>query len=161
MEEPGVKATAQRSIENVEVLKELLNQEVAVSDYFQVTQERVSRFAEVTEDRQWIHVDPERAKSSSPFRQTVAHGFLTLSLLPQFLSSTVRVGGIRMAINCGLNYARFPGPVRTGSNVRARFTLKDWQQGSGYVQVAWLVTMECQGLMVPSCVAEWVVRYYV
>ena len=160
MVETGASGAAQRVIENVETLRELLNQEVAVSDYFQVTQERVNRFSEVTEDRQWIHVDPERAKASSPFRQTVAHGFLTLSLLPRFLSSTVRVRGIRMAINYGLNYARFPGPVRTGSNVRARFTLKDWQQGSGYVQVAWLVTMECQAQMVPSCVAEWVVRYY-
>lgn len=160
MEETGTKGAPQRIIENVGSLKELLNQEVAVSDYFLVTQERVNQFGEVTEDRQWIHVDPERAKASSPFRQTVAHGFLTLSLLPQFLASTVRLGGIRMAVNCGLNYARFPGPVRTGSNVRARFTLKDWQQGTGYVQVAWLVTIECQGLMVPSCVAEWIVRYY-
>ncbi|MEJ2009613.1 MAG: MaoC family dehydratase [Acidobacteriota bacterium] len=159
-EEIGTNGTTQRVIESVEALKELLNQEIAVSEYFHVTQERINQFAEVTEDRQWIHVDPERAEASSPFRKTVAHGFLTLSLLPQFLASAVRVRGVRLAINYGLNYVRFPAPVRTGSNVRARFTLKDWKQGAGYVQIAWLVTVECQGLMVPSCVAEWVVRYY-
>lgn len=160
MEESRAHAAVPRVIESAAALKELLNQEVAVSDYFEVTQERINQFAEATEDRQWIHTDPARAKASSPFRQTIAHGFLTLSLIPRFLAATIQVRGIRLAINYGLNYVRFPAPVRAGAKLRARFTLKDWQQAAGYVQAAWLVTLECEGAMVPSCVAEWVVRYY-
>jgi len=160
VEEIRTPSATPRVIESPAALQELLNQEVAVSDYFEVEQERINQFAEATEDRQWIHTDPVRAKTSSPFRQTIAHGFLTLSLVSRFLSATIQVRGIRLAINCGLNYVRFPAPVRAGAKLRARFTLKDWQQSAGYVQAVWLVTLECQGMMIPSCVAEWVVRYY-
>jgi acyl dehydratase len=149
-------------IENITKLGELVGQEVATSDWFEVTQERINQFAEATEDRQWIHVDPERAARESPFKQTIAHGFLTLSMLSELMKLAISVGGLRMALNYGLNRVRFVAPVPAGSRIRGRFTLAELEQLKGGVQATWNVTVEREGGGdKPSCVAEWLVRYYV
>src|SRR5882724_3107430 len=112
-------------IENLDGLKKLVGQELGTTDWFEVTQDRIRRFAEVTEDRQWIHIDGERAIHESPYETAIAHGFLTLSLLSYWVQQVVRIqGGVAMAVNYGLNRVRFPSPVRAGSRIRARFTLQ-------------------------------------
>lgn len=111
-------------VETADALKDLVGREIAVTDWLPVTQDRIQQFAEATEDRQWIHVDRERAQRESPYGTTIAHGFLTLSLLSQFMKEAIRIqNGVRMGINYGLNRVRFPAPVRADSKVRARFTL--------------------------------------
>ncbi|HKS28714.1 MAG TPA: MaoC family dehydratase [Pyrinomonadaceae bacterium] len=149
-------------IENISELRERVGQEVAASDWFEVTQERINLFAEATDDRQWIHIDPERARRESPFKTTIAHGFLTLSLLSELMKRAIEVGGLRMAINYGLNRVRFVSPVPAGSRIRARFTLSEVEEISGGLQATWQVTVEREGGSdKPCCVAEWLVRYYV
>ena len=149
-------------IESVNGLKELVGREVGVSEWVEVSQARVDRFAEATEDRQWIHTDPERAARESPFRVTIAHGFLTLSLLSEMGRTAVAVGGVRMGINYGLNRVRFVAPVPAGSRVRGRFTLAAVEEIKGGAQATWGVTVEREGGGErPCCVAEWLVRYYV
>ena len=111
-------------VENLQSLKDSVGREIAVTDWFMMTQERIRQFAEATEDRQWIHVDRERAEKESPYKTTIAHGFLTLSLLSYFMKQALEIrGGMRMGINYGLNRVRFPSPVRTGSRIRARVRL--------------------------------------
>jgi acyl dehydratase len=149
-------------IESVAGLREQVGREVAVSDWLEVSQERVNQFAEATEDRQWIHTDPERAARESPFRQTIAHGFLTLSLLSELGKMAMSVGGVRMGINYGLNRVRFVAPVPAGGRIRARFTLSELEEIKGGAQATWGVTVEREGGGdKPCCVAEWLVRYYV
>lgn len=135
-------------------------QDVATSDWVHMTQERVGRFADATSDHQWIHVDAERARSG-PFGTTIAHGFLTLSLLPHFLETALRVEGLRMVVNYGLNKVRFTAPVPVGSRIRAHLYLLTVQnlEGDG-LQLCWRVTMELEGAPKPACVAEALVRYY-
>ncbi|HEY7547120.1 MAG TPA: MaoC family dehydratase [Blastocatellia bacterium] len=148
-------------IEGIEELKKLVGQEIGTSDWIEVTQSRIDEFADATGDHQWIHVDVERAKTTSPFGNTIAHGFLTLSLLPLLASQTVKVeGNFKMGINYGLNRLRFPSPVVAGSHLRARFTLQSVEDISGGHQIVWAVTVEVEGAQKPSLVAEWVVRYY-
>src|SRR5437867_12979436 len=111
-------------IESIAQLADYVGREVAVSDWLEVTQERINQFAEATEDRQWIHVDPERATRESPYHATIAHGFLTLSLISRLMKDAIRIGsGIRLAVNYGLNRVRFPCPVHAGSRIRGRFSL--------------------------------------
>jgi len=148
-------------IESVTKLNEHAGQEIATSDWLEVTQERINQFAEATDDRQWIHVDPERAARESPFKQPIAHGFLTLSLLSELMRLAVSVGGVRMGINYGLNRVRFVAPVPAGSRIRGRFTLSGLEEIKGGVQATWNVTVEREGGDKPCCVAEWLVRYYV
>ncbi len=148
-------------IESVAKLNEYVGQEVATSDWFEVTQDRINQFAEATLDRQWIHVDPERAARESPFKQPIAHGFLTLSLLSELMRLAVSVGGVRMGINYGLNRVRFIAPVPAGSRIRGRFTLSELEEIKGGVQATWSVTIEREGGDKPCCAAEWLVRYYV
>jgi acyl dehydratase len=148
-------------IESVAGLSEHVGQEVAVSDWLEVSQERINLFAEATEDRQWIHTDPERAARESPFKQTIAHGFLTLSLLSELGKLAMSVGGVRMGINYGLNRVRFVSPVPAGSRIHGRFTLATVEEIKGGVQATWSVTVEREGGEKPSCVAEWLVRYYI
>lgn len=148
-------------IENITQLGERIGQEVAASDWFEVTQERINLFAEATEDRQWIHVDPERAARESPFKQPIAHGFLTLSLLSELMKLAISVGGLKMGINYGLNRVRFVAPVPAGGRIRGRFTLAELEEIKGGVQATWNVTVEREGGDKPCCVAEWLVRYYV
>jgi acyl dehydratase len=150
-----------RVIEGIEELKSLAGQEVSVSDWFEVTQSRIDDFADATEDHQWIHVDVERAKTDSPFHSTIAHGFLTLSLLPHLAAQALKVqGDFKMGINYGLNRLRFVSPVTAGSRVRARFTLQSVDDVPGGNQITWLVTCETEGGPKPALVAEWLVRYY-
>jgi acyl dehydratase len=148
-------------IDSPDSLKALIGREIAVSDWFVISQERVQTFAEATEDRQWIHLDRERAEKESPFGTTIAHGFLTLSLISYLMKQGLEIeSGIRHAINYGLNRVRFPSPVRAGSKIRARFTLLSMKDIGDGVEPVFSVTVECEGSDKPCCVAEWVVRYY-
>ena len=151
-----------RIIEGIEQLKSLIGQEVGASDWFEVTQTRINDFADATEDHQWIHIDVERAKTDSPFHSTIAHGFLSLSLLPYLVSHAIKVqGDFKMGINYGLNRLRFVSPVPAGSRVRARLTLQAVEDVTGGHQITWSVTCEIEGGQKPALVAEWLVRYYV
>ncbi|MES2939891.1 MAG: MaoC family dehydratase [Pseudomonadota bacterium] len=149
-----------KTIESLADVAALVGQEVAVTDWVTVTQEQVNRFAEATGDHQWIHVDAARA-AAGPFGTTIAHGFLTLSLLPRFFESAMEIRGSRMGINYGLNKVRFPAPVPVGSRLRARFRLLacDPVDNNG-VQMTWEVTMEREGGTKPVCVAESLIRRY-
>jgi len=149
---------AQVVVSSIGQLKDLVGTEVAVTDWFAVTQERIREFAEATEDPQWIHVDEERAAKESPYGRTVAHGFLTLALLPHFLRQALEIEGARMGINYGLNRVRFTGPVPSGSRVRARFRLAACDEITGGVQTTWEVTVEREGEAKPVLVAEWLTR---
>jgi acyl dehydratase len=150
-----------RIIEGIEDLKTLVGQEVGASEWFEVTQSRINEFADATEDHQWIHIDVERARTESPFHSTIAHGFLTLSLLPHLVSQAVKVqGDFKMGINYGLNRLRFVSPVPAGSRVRARLTLQSVEDVPGGNQITWSVTCETEGGQKPALVAEWLVRYY-
>ncbi|WP_175821371.1 MaoC family dehydratase [Burkholderia sp. BCC0419] len=149
------------AIDTLDALPAYVGREVAVSPWFPILQDRVTRFAEVTEDNQWIHVDPERARRESPYGTTVAHGYLTLSLLPCLASGCIRVGGVRMGVNYGLNRVRFVSPVRVGDSIRARFTLRAADPVPGGMQVVWHAVVEVGGSDKPACVAEMVSRRYV
>lgn len=146
-------------IRDLKHLREMVGREIAASDWLEVTQERINLFAEATEDRQWIHTDPERARKQSPYGTTIAHGFLTLSLLSP-MAAAVRVPGIRMAINYGLDRLRFPSPVPVGSRIRARFKLRALEDVAGAVKATWTATVERQGGDKPCCVADWLILYY-
>ena len=148
-------------VESVGKLTEFVGREVALSEWVEVSQERIDAFAGATEDRQWIHTDPERAARESPFRGTIAHGFLTLSLLSELGRTAMKVGGVRMGINYGLTRVRFVAPVPAGSRIRGRFTLAALEEIRGGAQATWEVSVEREGGDKPCCVAEWLVRYYV
>jgi acyl dehydratase len=139
-------------------LGRLVGKEVAVTDWFTVSQERIDAFARATEDHQWIHVDRRRAADESPYGTTVAHGFLSLSLLPYLLGQAVEIQGTRLGINYGLNRVRFTGPVPAGSRVRARFRLAAVEDIAKGVQTTWGVTVEREGEAKPVLVAEWITR---
>jgi len=145
---------------NLEELAAKVGQEVVVSDWLEVTQERIDQFADATGDHQWIHVDVERARRESPFGTTIAHGFLTLSLLSHFLNNSLEFGNSKMGVNYGCNRLRFTAPVKVGSRLRARLKLKEFQRIEGGVQMIWDVAMECEGQEKPVLVAEWVGRRY-
>jgi len=145
---------------NLDELAAKVGQEVVVSDWLEVTQERINQFADATGDYQWIHVDVERARRESPFGTTIAHGFLTLSLLSHFLNNSLEFGNSKMGVNYGCNRLRFTAPVKSGSRLRARFKLKEFQRIEGGVQMIWDVAMECEGQQKPVLVAEWVGRRY-
>jgi acyl dehydratase len=149
-----------REIASLAELKALVGQEVAVSDWVQISQERVNQFAEATGDYQWIHLDVERCKRESPFGAPIAHGYLTLSLLPMLMQNSVRMSDVRMGVNYGLNKVRFPAPVPVGSKVRSRTTLLSVEDIEGGAQVTWLVTVEREGGDKPVCVAEAISRRY-
>jgi len=147
-------------VETVQSLKERIGEELALTDWITVTQERIDRFAEATDDRQWIHVDHDRAQRESPYGTTIAHGFLTLSLLSYLIGQAVEVRGVRMAVNYGLNRVRFPSPVRAGSQVRARVSLQSLKETPEVVDATFLISVEGRVLDKPCCMAEWIVRYY-
>jgi acyl dehydratase len=146
--------------DSLAALPPLVGQELAVSDWITVTQQQIDLFADATGDHQWIHVDPERAKSG-PFGGTIAHGFLTLSLLPRMVESALDIRNLRMSVNYGLNRVRFPSPVPAGSRLRARIKLLECEPlpGDG-MQIVWQVTVEREGSDKPACVAESVTRRY-
>jgi acyl dehydratase len=137
----------------------LIGAEVGVSDWLEVSQERVNLFADATGDHQWIHIDPVRA-AEGPFGQTIAHGYLTLSLLPVLLATVIRVQGVGMGVNYGTNKVRFTSPVLVGSQIRAGATLASVEEITGGAQVALDVTVEMKDAAKPSCVAQVVYRYY-
>ena len=145
---------------SIRELKDRVGQEVAVSPWVEVSQQRIDTFAKAIEDFQWIHVDPARAKDS-PFGGTIAHGFLTLSLLSRLSEMTFSFSDRRMGVNYGLNRVRFTSPVPSGSRVRARFTLSKYEplEGNG-VQVTWNTVVEIEGAEKPALVAEWIGRHY-
>jgi acyl dehydratase len=149
-------------LDSLDALKGLVGQEIAVTDWFNVTQERIQQFADATLDHQWIHVDVERACRESPFKAPIAHGFLTLSLLPHFMHEALEIKqGIRLGVNYGLNRVRFVSPVRAGSNIRARIVLQSLKEVPPIgVEAVFNATVEVEGGDKPCCVAEWVVRYY-
>ncbi|ODT34649.1 MAG: dehydratase [Lautropia sp. SCN 70-15] len=149
-----------RVFEKLADLKALVGEELATSDWFPITQERIDTFAEATGDHQWIHVDPERA-AQGPFGKTIAHGFLTLSMLPLFLESSVDIRDVKMGVNYGLNRVRFTSPVPVGSELRARIRLKAFDElPDGGVQMTPEVTIERKGSDKPVCVAETIARRY-
>jgi acyl dehydratase len=139
----------------------LVGREVATSDWLVVTQDRINAFADATGDHQWIHVDAERARAETPFGTTIAHGFLTLSLLSALMRDAVTVDGPRMTLNYGLNRVRFVSPVPSGSRIRARIALARIDDLGDSIQATWSVTIEREGGDKPALVAEWIVRYYV
>jgi len=148
-----------RSFERLADLAPLVGQEIAVSDWITVTQERIQLFADATGDHQWIHLDVERAKQG-PFGTTIAHGFLTLSLLPEMSASAFEVRDTRMGVNYGLNKVRFPAPVPSGSKLRGRFKLLAYEPLEGGAQLTVEVSMEREGSAKPVCVAESLARRY-
>jgi acyl dehydratase len=148
-------------IESLDALKACVGREIAITDWFVVTQDRIRQFAEATEDRQWIHLDTDRVRRESPFATTIAHGFLTLSLLSPLLHQALQIRSrISLALNYGLNRVRFPSPVRADSKIRGRFTLQSLEQVGEAHQAVFSVVVEDQSQDKPCCVAEWVVRYY-
>src|SRR5215470_533302 len=156
------KFMAAREITTLDELRSLVGREVAVSDWLEVAQDRINHFADATGDHQWIHVDVERAKTESPYGGTIAHGFLTLSLLSDLMSQAVRIRlPIKMGINYGLNKVRFPSAVPAGSKIRARAALQAIEEIAGGMQLVWNITVERDGAEKPCCVAEWLVRYYI
>jgi len=147
-------------LHSAEDFRPLVGREIAKSEWFTITQDRINAFAELTGDRQWIHVDPARAHRESPYRTTIAHGFLTLSLLSRMFQSAVQVNTAGMTINYGLNRVRFPAAVPVNSRVRAIFALHSFEELSNGCQLTFAVVVECEGSEKPCCVAEWVLRSY-
>ncbi len=145
---------------DVRSLASQVGTEIAVGEWLEISQARIDQFAEATGDRQWIHVDPARAAGESPFKTTIAHGFLTLSLVSTLIRDAMTFTGLRMAINYGLNRVRFVAPVPSGSRVRGRFAPTAVEEAGGSVQVTWQITVEREHAEKPCCVAEWIVRYY-
>lgn len=148
-----------RTFRSIAEMQSFVGEEIGVSDWITVTQERIQLFADATGDHQWIHLDTERAKQG-PFGATIAHGFLTLSLLPEMSASAFRVEGTKMGVNYGLNKVRFPAPVPSGSQLRGRFKLLKYEPLEGGAQVTVEVTMEREGSDKPVCVAESVGRRF-
>ncbi|WP_298927985.1 MaoC family dehydratase [uncultured Ramlibacter sp.] len=141
-------------------LPPLVGQDLATSDWVTVTQEQVNQFAQATGDHQWIHVDVEKAKAG-PFGGPIAHGFLTLSMIPRFFDSAMEIRGTRMGVNYGLNKVRFTSPVPVGSRLRAHMKLLACDPiDNGGMQMAWQVTVEREGADKPACVAESLARRY-
>ena len=147
-------------VQTLQSLSDLVGREIAATEWFSVTQDHIQQFAEVIDDRQWIHVDREQAERESPYGTTIAHGFLTLSLLTRFMKEAIQIRGVRMGVNCGFNRVRFPSAVRAGSKIRGHFTLRSLKEVSGGLEAVFDVKVESEGRHKPSCVAEWVLRYY-
>lgn len=152
MAEPRIFTSAQE-------LRDGVGEQLGHSDWLEIEQKRIDLFADATGDHQWIHVDPERAKDG-PFGTTIAHGYLTLSLLPALIPQVMRVEGMKMGINYGTNKVRFPSTVPAGSRLRATAELRSVEEVGGGVQVTAVVTVEREGSEKPACVAESVSRYY-
>lgn len=149
-----------KTFQTLSELAACTGQEVAVSEWFTITQQQVNLFAEATGDHQWIHVDPEKA-AAGPFGGPIAHGFLTLSLLPRFFESSFEIIGSRVGVNYGLNKVRFTAPVPVGSRLRARMKLLAAEPiDNAGMQMTWEVTVEREGSAKPVCVAESLVRRY-
>src|SRR5262245_11542398 len=145
---------------DVRTLGGKVGQEFAASEWVEISQQKIDQFADATSDHQWIHIDQARAANESPFKTTIAHRFLTLSLVSALLRSAINPTGLRMAINYGLNRVRFVSPLPSGSRVRGRFALAKVEETGGAIQATWTATIEREGGDKPVCVADWIVRYY-
>ena len=142
-------------------LRAKVGQEIGVSPWHDVTQEQIDKFAEVTGDHQWIHLDPARAKRESPYGTTIAHGFLTVSMLSQLIhEAVVMEGAYKLRVNYGFNKLRFTGAVPSGSRIRGRFSLLSIKEVEGGVELNWQSTVEVEGREKPALVAEWLGRTY-
>ncbi len=150
-----------RRFRSTRELEQAVGRELGCSPWLEVTQEMIDQFAQATGDRQWIHCDPQRARRESPFGTTVAHGFLTLSLLPRLLEAAFELSGVRLLVNYGLNRVRFPAPVPAGARVRMRCRLAELKP---HDQQAVTLTLDCtvevQGQQKPACVAQWLLRVF-
>ena len=150
----------------LEFLEPQIGQEIHVGPWLLIDQQRIDQFAAVTGDQQWIHIDPERAENESPYGSTVAHGYLTLSLLPYLTESNhpdffqKNYPGMKYRVNYGLNRVRFPAPVKVGTKIRARTTIQSVEEVKGAVQICYLVTVEIEGGEKPACSAEFLARLY-
>jgi len=147
------------TVNGVDAFHELVGQQIGYSDWEPVTQDRVNLFADATGDHQWIHVDPERAKSG-PFGVAIAHGYLTLSLAPVLLNKVLRVDNMKFGVNYGANKVRFPAPVPVGSELRMGVTVAAVEDVEGGVQVTYDLVMEVRDAPKPACVSQVVYRYY-
>lgn len=147
-------------LDSIDGLRAMVGRGAAVSDWLEVSQARIDEFAVATGDRQWIHVDVARARRESPYGGTVAHGFLTLSLLAPLFQATVEMSEARMGVNYGFDRVRFTGPVPAGARIRARFVLAKLDEVAGGVQMTWHVTVEREGESKPVCIADWITRRY-
>ena len=147
------------TVQGIQGLKDKIGSHLGYSEWHDITQDRVNQFADATGDHQWIHVDPERAKAG-PFGGPIAHGYLTLSLAPMLMPEVLRVEGISMGVNCGLNKLRFPSPVPVGSKLRVGASVADVEEITGGAQVTLDLTFEVEGKDKPACVAQAVFRYY-
>ena len=144
-----------RTVENIQELKQLVGQELGTSNWIEINQERIDKFADATGDHQWIHVDPERAKTDLPGGNTIAHGFLTLSLLPMITQDIYKVKGVRHSLNYGSDRVRFTSPVPSGSRVRGRYTLKSAEDvKNNGLKIIGETTIEIEGKDRPACVVE-------
>lgn len=151
---------ATRVINGLDELKSLVGQEIGTSEWLEITQDQVQKFAEATGDHQWIHCDPERAKRESPYGGAVAHGFLTLSLGPVLAQQIFTIDGVKMGVNYGLNRVRFPAAVMVGARVRMVSQLTELKEGVEGVTLNYKQTFEVEGEARPCCVAEMMVRLY-
>ena len=148
-------------VESLQSLHDLVGREIPPTEWLTITQERIRQFAEATEDRQWIHLDQDRARKESPYGTTVAHGFLTLSLVSFFMKDAIQIrSGVRLAVNYGSNRVRFPSPVRVDAKIRARFTLLLVKDLPDCIEATFSAVIESEGSDKPCCVAETIVRYY-
>jgi acyl dehydratase len=143
-----------------EELQSRVGSEVAISPWLEISQSMIQAFADSTIDHQWIHIDSIRAKKESPYGTTIAHGFLTLSLIPYFLESCMEFPLAKSAINYGLNKVRFPSAVNSGSRIRGRFFIQEIAEIEGGIQVEWKIILEVEGIEKPACVADMLIRLY-
>jgi acyl dehydratase len=151
---------AQRKLDGIQGIKACAGEKLGTTDWFELTQDRVTGFADATLDHQWIHVDPERARAESPFGGPIAHGYLTLSLLPHMLAQIIHVDGVSAVINYGLNRLRFPAPVPVGARIRYTLAMADVRDVAGGVQCQLDCAVEVEGSAKPALVAEILFRYY-
>jgi acyl dehydratase len=152
---------AKLALTSLQSLQEYVGREVAATEWLVVSQDRINRFADAAGDHQWIHVDPERAQRESPYGATIAHGFLTLSLMSHFVREAIQLPAeVKQTINYGLNRVRFPAPVRAGEKIRARIRLQSLNNLPESLEAIFEITVETEGGEKPCCVAEWILRYY-
>jgi acyl dehydratase len=151
---------AVRSFDSFLDLSAHVGEELAVSDWFKVNQERIATFATATDDFQWIHLDGERARAESPYKTTIAHGFLTLSLLVPLFASALSIGDTKLSVNYGLNRIRFTSPVLAEDRIRGRFTLQEYTDLNPGAQLTWKSIIEREGADKPAVIAEWIMRRY-
>ena len=142
-------------------MKNWIGKELGLTDWLSISQERIDQFANATEDHQWIHVDPERSKIESPYKQTVAHGFLILSLASKFAYDTYNVNDVAMAVNYGLDKVRFPNATLAGAKIRGRVSLIDYEEKQDGARIKLKITFEIEGEEKPACVAEFIGQAYV